>query len=341
MDKTESCASRKMNPSFSSSLLEAVYRSIDESEGRDLSSSFHHEGFAAAGRKQISYRDYDHNAASAPSSAGRRRLSSIERVVMIEEWMQKQGAVGRGSSSLRLDLGSSLYSSSSDRRRGTCSFSFNETESGHRKYLSEQKSRATDFGDHKKTKQKVMNEDFGGGFSRMKLGDLKVYRELQKVKQPISPSRKISAFLNSIFNSGKVKKVHMCYVGTVDDVISFDQKATLPLLSKTPSSRKLSTNAGSNKPPKTKRIIKLCPSRFTSGDNSAPCLYRTVSRSHSSYKQKPFASTTNNVGDRLDVNEDSKTSSCLNSDLFERDNHLIERYREKRNEAIARGYFTM
>jgi hypothetical protein len=56
----------------------------------------------------------------------------------------------------------------------------------------------------------------GGGFSKTKLRALKIYGELKKVKQPISPGGRIASFLNSIFNSASAaKKVKMCSIGAM------------------------------------------------------------------------------------------------------------------------------
>ncbi|XP_062080361.1 protein BIG GRAIN 1-like B [Humulus lupulus] len=57
-----------------------------------------------------------------------------------------------------------------------------------------------------KSQQKKTAKLENGGFSKTKLKALKIYGELKKVKQPISAGGRIATFINSIFNSGNVKK---------------------------------------------------------------------------------------------------------------------------------------
>ncbi|KAI4380340.1 hypothetical protein MLD38_006541 [Melastoma candidum] len=354
-------APRRKTPSFSSSLLEAVYRSIDESEGQDECSPFHGEGFGTSVRRQGARGGRDRDSSSAPCSAGRTRgFTSLERVLMIEEWMEKQGSRGRCGSS-RINSGSSSSDSSSGGRMGACSSSETEPLPGRRKHRSLHGKPTHDRGDREKTMKEGRNSDLGGGAPRTKLAALKIYGELKKVKQPISPGGKISAFLNSIFNSGNVKKAKMCYVGAADDVSSFDHKAAAlssyskPSMSKTPSTRKLSTEDSDTAPKRSQRSVRFYPSAAVLGDdNPEPYGYRMGLRSCPSYKEKDFATKAKTENDWFSVgraHEDVEYDglSCSSSDLFELGDHLIGgKYGEElpvyettsfnRNQAIAHGF---
>ncbi|MCD7455542.1 hypothetical protein HAX54_028568 [Datura stramonium] len=59
---------------------------------------------------------------------------------------------------------------------------------------------AKDLNFYAKGKAKQHDED---GFKKTKSRALKIYRELKKVKQPISPGGRLSSFLNSLFTNGK------------------------------------------------------------------------------------------------------------------------------------------
>lgn len=343
---------RRKTPSFSSSLLESIYRSIDESTGQDQASPLFPE--PALIKKQGTHKT-KHGASlssssSSSSSYSHRELSNLWRAVMIEEWMEKQ---------------SSRNSSDSSSAATFSTFSSSETESTHRakpRTLEDRKS-----------------GDNAGGFSKTKLRALKIYGELKKVKQPISPGGRITSFLNSIFNSGNVKKAKMCYVGAVEDV-TFERKSKSACSSASSFSRSCMSKTPSTRS-KLKRSVRFYPVSVIVGEDSRPCGHKCIYENERKTKNGGGGSASvvsqrerearveaereryfqkkvdargmgkNRVlvSDYSDGDEDDDDmESDASSDLFELD-HLIGvgRYREelpvyettclKKNQAIAHG----
>ncbi|KAK7363279.1 hypothetical protein VNO77_05415 [Canavalia gladiata] len=252
---------RRRTPSFSSTLLDAIYRSTDQSK-TNLNQD--HKMGLSLYNHQSKHPCFTHNSVSG----GRQRMN-LRRAVMLEDWMEKQ------SSHTCQFLNSS--SSSSECSSGGL-FSSSETDTTYKK----QRPRPKSENRMNSEKQKPQRE---GGFARTKLRALKIYGELnQKVKQPISPASRIATFLSSIFNSDNVKKAKMCYVGAVEDV-SFDHKSKSPCfsssvssfstrscISKTPSSAKGKPNNG------VKRSVRFYPVSVILGEDSQQghkCVYES------------------------------------------------------------------
>ncbi|KAI6682017.1 hypothetical protein NL676_035898 [Syzygium grande] len=236
---------RRKTPSFSSSLLESIYRSIDESGGQDQASPlFPDPGLI---KKQGTHKTR-HGDSPSSSSYSHRELSNLRRAMMIEEWMEKQ---------------SSRNSSDSSSAATFSTLSSSETESTHRA-----KPRAL------LEDRKGGGGDNAGGFSKTKLRALKIYGELKKVKQPISPGGRITSFLNSIFNSGNVKKAKMCYVGAVDDV-SFERKSKSACSSASSFSRSCMSKTPSTRS-KLKRSVRFYPMSVIVGEDSQPCGHKCI-----------------------------------------------------------------
>ncbi|KAE8735310.1 BREVIS RADIX-like 4 isoform 1 [Hibiscus syriacus] len=198
---------RRRNPSFSSTLIDVIYRSVDDSGNGDEPSLCHYREKTGA------------NPVKKQGSGSMEKASSLKRAIMIEKWIEKQGNYGSA-------VDSNSVSSSSGSSNGGI-FSSSEAESRRSK------------------PDKNNKQEGGGGFTKTKLKALKIYDELKKVKQPISPGGWITSFLNSIFNAD-AKKVKMCSDGVSGDV-NFRRKskstASSPTsfsrscLSKTPCSR--------------------------------------------------------------------------------------------------------
>ncbi|XP_030530097.1 protein BIG GRAIN 1-like A [Rhodamnia argentea] len=343
---------RRKTPSFSSSLLDSIYRSIDEPSGQDQASPLFPEPPLI--KKQSTHKT-NHGASlsssSSSSSYSQRELSNLRRAIMVEEWMEKQ---------------SSRNSSDSSSAATFSTFSSSEAESTHR------------------AKQRTLEDrksggDNAGGFSKTKLRALKLYGELKKVKQPISPGGRITSFLNSIFNSGNVKKAKMCHVGAVEDV-SFERKPKSACSSASSFSRSCMSKTPSARS-KLKRSVRFYPMSVIVGEDSQPCGHKCiydndrkakngggggasavsqrerearVEAERERYFQKKMdarGSSKNRVVVRVysdEDDDDDDVESDASSDLFELD-HLIGlgRYGEelpvyettclKKNQAIAHG----
>ncbi|KAK8706942.1 hypothetical protein V6N13_058014 [Hibiscus sabdariffa] len=352
---------RRRTPSFSSTLLDAIYRSIDDSGAGNEPTLCHYREKTGAnpGKKQ-----------SSGSMEGDRKASSLKRAIMIEKWVEKQSIHGSAAHF------NSASSSSDSSNAGILSSS--EAESSYKEKPRRSKptrwfepKHSDDDDDHR---EKVKRES-GGGFTKTKLKALKIYGELKKVKQPISPGGRITTFLNSIFNAN-AKKVKMCSDGVPGDV-NFHRKskstASSPTsfsrfcLSKTPSSRNNNDNNKYNNG--NKRSVKFCPVTVIVDEDCRPCGHKfiyeedprlmststvqknlKVSSRNEGLKKKESAVSSKAIDyvrscqrrgigkldlrgfieDYDDEDEEDDALSCSSSDLFELD-HLIGigRYREE------------
>lgn len=355
--ETSSLPQRRRTPSFSSSLLDSIYRSIDESS-------------VGVDNTITTLTDYKETVivqkqSLASSYRGEDKASSLGRAIMIENWREKKKESSYGSSSSSDSCSSAVFSSSEESNfRGksrktttpvmpTRCLMFDRRETGEKEKLSE------------------------GNFTKTKLKALKLYSELKKVKQPISPGGRISSFLNSIFN-GNAKK--MCSAGGIDDV-SYERKSKSACSSATSFSRSCLSKSSSKKANRKKNSVKFYPVSIIVDEDCRPCGHKSIyekdpslmprSTPSSSVHPKSIKKTTlkeelrnfsmekhyqRKISPREfhynykdEDEEDDDDASCSSSDLFELD-HLIGigRYREelpvyettnlKKNQAIANGF---
>lgn len=235
---------RRRTPSFSSILLDNIYRSIDESK-TDLVHEENHDNKTNKHREK--------------GCIGKQRMN-LRQAVMIEDWLDKNTS----SSSSECSSGGIFSSSETD------STNINKPRSRPQKHMNHD-SNSQRQQQHQKKKKKKKQQPWEDGFTRTKLKALKIYGELnQKVRQPISPGSKIATFLSSIFNSQNVKKAKMCYVGAVEDV-SFDHKSKSPCFSSTVSSfstRSCMTKTTSKSNNGVKRSVRFYPVSVILGEDS-------------------------------------------------------------------------
>ncbi|MCD7471376.1 hypothetical protein HAX54_011782 [Datura stramonium] len=218
------------NPSFSSTLLDEIYRSIDgydqrrkdlmlPNETRKQSSSNVGEKAKGPQKKKKTIEDEE--------------IASFRRACLIEKWMEKKVkdkvlVTRRGPSSLpELDINDPLFfsSSSSESNSGTLSASSSEADS----FYSDKSSRTTCFAaprtksvrrasvsprlgsrgteqsefylfDDYHNQQALKNKE-----SLIK-SKFSMCNNLKKLKQPISPGGRLTSFLASIFYNGNGKK---------------------------------------------------------------------------------------------------------------------------------------
>ncbi|KAI9084246.1 hypothetical protein K1719_033753 [Acacia pycnantha] len=131
----ESFPQRRRAPSFSSSLLDAIYRSIDESKsglGKELD-------LGVSKQSNFTYKQ----SVYMEKGGGKVRMN-LRRAVMMEDWMEKQSSM----------LFNSCSSSSEccSLRGGAPAFSFSETEASFRKLRPKLRSERT-HQKHEKTKK--------------------------------------------------------------------------------------------------------------------------------------------------------------------------------------------
>uniref|UniRef100_A0A6M2FD62 Protein BIG GRAIN 1-like A n=1 Tax=Populus davidiana TaxID=266767 RepID=A0A6M2FD62_9ROSI len=303
---------QRQNPSFSSTLLDVIYRSIDES------------GSGKGEEEQlILYRETMRKKHEINHGFKGEEMTSLQRACMIEKWMEKKvshekvsvrrKSVADFDKKSRKDLDSVLLNSSSSSSESSCGggFSSSESESIYgvnssrssttsytmqrpkpvrtsisarpEKYQRREDLHQTDMFQHHERNyapsQKAKSE---GSFVKTKSKALKIYGDLKKVKQPISPGRRLASFLNSLFTTGNAKKAKISTPGgsyeerklkseqasTCSSASSFSRSC----LSKTPSSRggKLSSNNGA------KRSVRFYPVSVIVDEDCRPCGHKNL-----------------------------------------------------------------
>ncbi|CAI9765955.1 unnamed protein product [Fraxinus pennsylvanica] len=305
---------RSKTPSFSSSLLDAIYHSIDESKGV----------------KEQEVEDLNirkrNNAVQVEEE-----IESLRRAIRIEKWMENYS-----SKSTRRPLPSNSCSSTE-----SSIFLCSETDSSASK--STPKSLVFHMQKRRKQAQTPAAE------KPEKILEFKTMPK--KVKEPLSPGGKIANFLNSIFSPRKLKKNQgLEDWSAIRKSRSMKETTTLPLASRSC----LNKSTPSSKVNKSKRAVRFCPvtvvldedySRTRKMPNSS--IIKKNINSFLNYKGR--TSINQEIGEVYETDYDLDNRSCTSSDLFELDNINrvgVEDYEElpvygttnlQMNQAIARG----
>ncbi|XP_059457163.1 protein BIG GRAIN 1-like A [Corylus avellana] len=376
---------RRENPSFSSTLLDAIYRSIDEGHGEEREEELVLYRESSVRKKQ-----------SSGLKEQEEEMASFRRACMIEKWMDKKvndKVVVRRSSAADFDRKSrndrgfdhllQKYSSSSS-SESSSGGGFSSSESSESVYTL--KSRSSCYG---MQRPKPIRTSFSGqnpqpekpkhenSFVKTKSRALKIYGDLKKVKQPISPGGRLASFLNSLFTAGSPKKAKTTSSSSSSDETGSERKSSKSTatstctsassfsrscLSNTPSSRGKFSNGGG-----VKRSVRFCPRVSVIVDEDCrpkdaeiKCYvmggnYRVDEVTKDLFRnyQKEIIKEDLDMKDVLedeDDDDDDDAGSCSSSDLFELDNLSavgIERYRQElpvyetthfdTNRAIANG----
>ncbi|GMQ08197.1 hypothetical protein CsSME_00052037 [Camellia sinensis var. sinensis] len=386
------------NPSFSSTLLDAIYRSIDEGSGGGGGGG---GGRGRGGDEFVLYRETMRKKSSNCHGGGFEDdvdTANLRRACIIEKWMEKKVSekivLRRKSvadfetkSRTRPNRDESVFlkssSSSSDSSSGG-GFSSSEAESVHgvpcrssstftshrpkpirtsisappEKFNKQGSSSSGEFKVFDNSKnQKPKHEN---SFVKTKSKAMKIYGDLKKAKQPISPGGKLSNFLNSLFTAGSPKKAKISsssntgsyndtssdcksksstYASACSSASSFSRSC----LSKTPSSRGKLSNG-------VKRSVTFYPVSVIVDEDCQPCGEKSLN------KDDPNSAQRNSINEELklrimeknrrveevardllknyqnkvqydedqfdndDDDEDDDAASYASSDLFELDN---------------------
>uniref|UniRef100_B9GKV9 Protein BIG GRAIN 1-like B n=1 Tax=Populus trichocarpa TaxID=3694 RepID=B9GKV9_POPTR len=364
---------QRQNPSFSSTLLDVIYRSIDESgngKGEEEQLIFYRETM----RKK---HEINHGFKGE-------EMTSLQRACMIENSSSSESSCGGVFSSSESE---SIYGVNSS-RSSTTSYTMQRPKpvrtsisARPEKYQRREDLHQTDtFQHHERNYAPNQKAKPEGSFVKTKSKALKIYGDLKKVKQPISPGRRLASFLNSLFTTGNAKKAKITTPGgsyeerklkseqasTCSSASSFSRSC----LSKTPSSRggKLSSNNGA------KRSVRFYPVSVIVDEDCRPCGHKNLYGSDRQEMSKLKLHVMNenrrieevardllknyqkkkeeHEEEEEESDDDDDIASCASSDLFELDNLSvvgIERYREElpvyetthlgTNRAIATGLF--
>ncbi|CAJ1973572.1 unnamed protein product [Sphenostylis stenocarpa] len=249
------------NPSFSSSLLDTIYRSIDEGERRTNDMKFHTQTMVKKQSRLLVEEELT--------------AASIRRACLVEKWKGSEKTVKaqmeRKSKSSRLHrhdhdqevMFFTSTSSSSDSSSGLLSSSDTESLYGSR-------SRVSCFAPSrpKPSMTSAGNEE---RLIKSKSRALKIYNNLKKVKQPISPGGKLSTFLNSLLGNAKKTKTYdeakpkSGQESTCSSASSFSRSC---LSKASPSSNKLRDGV--------KRTVRFYPVSVIVDEDSRPCGHKCL-----------------------------------------------------------------
>lgn len=197
------------HPSFSSSLLEQIYRSFDQDQpDHSINDNNNYKKFRM---------NHHHQSCNYMEREKNRDDFRVNRFVL-DQWMQnnndKSNSISSSSINSVAKFNSSSSTSSSDSSSGIGGFSSSDTESVYNSSKSKMKPKIMTL---KPIKTNVNPPEFHRKCysdeipAKKKEGNLqkralKLYGDLKKVKQPISPGGKLASFLNSLFNSNASKK---------------------------------------------------------------------------------------------------------------------------------------
>ncbi|KAJ4893570.1 Uncharacterized protein Rs2_20364 [Raphanus sativus] len=329
-------------PSFSSTLLDQIYRSIDDSPPLESTrkkkhhnnTSLHHEERDTSDNKLVFHR----RSIAADFERSRRTTTATTSSVFLR-YSNSSSSDSSGFSSSESD---SFYLRSKPSASPPPPHTTRQPKPIRTSLVAEKPS----------SKQEL------GGFLRTKSKALKIYTDLKKVKQPLSPGGRLATFLNSLFtnaasNHKKLKKINTTVSSSAEQpppqsssstTCSSTSSFSRSCLSKTPSS------SG-----KSKRSVRFCPVNvILDEDSSIHIPYGYGNNLHGNnvvdrhvmeeenrrvieaakdlirtyQKNKAVTTCDNNVQEE----DDDDAASYASSDLFELENLSaigIERYREE------------
>lgn len=296
---------RRDNPSFSSTLLDAIYRSIDDGNGGGGEAN----SVSTAEGEVIFYRETMRKKQSSSGLKEEEKMVNFRRACMIEKWMEKkvsEKVVVRRSSvadydrKSRHNRGIALLNSSSSSSESSSGGGFSSSESeslqmpkpirtsvsAPEKISTSEKPQFDGYSRYQynsaPNKHQKPSSKHESGFVKTKSKALKIYGDLKKVKQPISPGGRLASFLNSLFTAGNAKKAKIedlsnpkrksksTNASTCSSASSFSRSC----LSNTPSSRgKFSDNS-------TKRSVRFCPVSVIVDEDCRPCGHKSLHEDH-------------------------------------------------------------
>lgn len=294
---------RAKTPSFSSILLDAIYRSIDaDGDGAGVAgdASYHHHDYPPTtataatpiNKCMTSNYSYGCNSYLAGSKQRRGRMRSdstfetpdLRHAIMIESWMERQeqqpqpydhGTNNVNDQNIRIVRQKSAPSKST--------VSDTSAARNFSKIRTNLASRSADSCITPPMKRELSSRIF----TKTKSRAMKIYGDLKKPKspqnQPISPGARIAAFINSIFRNSGDRKPNppppaassTPTTSTCSSASSFSRSC----LSKTTSSPRAKSSSST-------RSVRFCPVSVIVDEDSRPCGHRYLHREDEAPKSK-------------------------------------------------------
>lgn len=367
----------KENPSFSSSLLDKIYRSIDEGDKHCEDLKFFTGTMA---KKQSRSGGRVNNKAMEVEED----MARLRRACLIEKWMDKKVGEKVGAQQRtqyysefdgKLDHHDNHYndhdvmffsstSSSSDSSSG--GFSSSDTDSMHcarsrascfappvpkpvrtsvtsRSEKTEKKQRTLFY---EQRRELHVYDDYHHNsvttehtpkldemLTKSKSRALKIYSNLKKVKQPISPGGRLANFLNSLFTTGTPKKTNKntSSVASYEDA-SAERKSKSGLASTCSSASSYSRSCLSKNSPSTreklrngvKRTVRFYPVSVIVDEDCRPCGHKCLYEQEDSTEMPVTVPTAWKIG----KSPTRKTDEELKAQVFEKTRRAEEAARE-------------
>lgn len=296
------------NPSFSSTLLDEIYRSTSDGTAKSPDLNFYRYRVTDTVKKQSKNNNVS-------------RVERDDRQSLIEKWMEKKVEYERKLNRERDRDQDALFFSSTSISSDSSGFSSSDTDSlfGSRSscFVTPRPKpvrTAKTEKPKKKTESHILddyNHNYNSnientpGLIKSKSRALKIYGNLKKVKQPISPGGRLASFINSLFtttNTKKPKNSHNHNTTTVNSTSVCSSASSFSRSCLTKNSPTRLRNA-------TKRSVRFYPVSVIVDEDCRPCGHKSL------YQE-------NNNPTKCDIiTSDDDVESCASSDLFELD-HL-------------------
>ncbi|MCL7045600.1 hypothetical protein MKW94_013525 [Papaver nudicaule] len=343
---------QRKNPSFSSSLLDEIYRSIDEGDDNGGGGGGG-GGFVKQGVEEVIYREKT------------MKKKQTNREELIENWMEKRimsttekVVVRRNSLSLpdsQRNYGYSssngtrvFNSSSSDSCYGSSGFSSSETDQSSIYSSSRSMKPAsikpirTSFSSEDTKKNVCLNNPQPKPTKKSRA--LKIYGDLKKVKQPISPGSKIASFINSLFTKENSKKPKLSSSVNGDDYNRHEDSriyksgyGTNSTCSSVSSySRSCLSKNTSNSSNRIKRSVRFYPVSVIVDEDCRPCGHKCL---YESDEPGLMAKVRRNDNKSSSMDEDLKIQIMeKNRRIEEKARDLLKVYQNKKIDYEMKDY---
>ncbi|KAJ8558519.1 hypothetical protein K7X08_034048 [Anisodus acutangulus] len=324
------CRKNNKNPSFSSTLLDEIYRPFDGID--ETRKEMKIQNRKISGKKYSSSGNSGVKAKAIKKGIEDEELETFERTYLVEKWMEnkvkdKKITLKRPSSLPETDNDPQFSSSSSS--DSSCSVFSYSSES------SRTKSKCSElylFDDYQNQKTGKCEESL----IKSKCRAMKIYANLKKMKQPISPGGRLSSFINSLFTNRNGRKPKTSSSNETSNFIERNSKSTCS------SASSFSRSCLRKIPPSSngvKRRVTFNPVGVIVDEDCRPCGHKhiydhdstvllhnrkfeaTKSDASESYLQHKKQDYVLGCDDEFEEEDDDDGASDASSDLFEID-HL-------------------
>ncbi|KAE9600688.1 hypothetical protein Lal_00046262 [Lupinus albus] len=292
---------RFVNPSFSSTLLDKIYRSIDEGDRKSSEMKFYRETTTtttAMPKKHYNRSNVKYNIRNTmvEEEHGKRKDKKVgmQQSCFLPTHGDDQDVLFFSSTSISSDTSSGGFSSSdteSIMSRASCFLPSKpkpvvkkKKNNNSNEKLQPATARSFDGFCHKSKTEGVEVHDENTLFNS-KLRALKIYNNLKKVKQPISPGGRLTSFLNSLFaNAKKSKSSSSSYYKEKEEDVKSERKLKSKSFSNCSSassfSRSCLSKTSSSEREKmlngVKRSVRFYPVSVIVDEENRPCGHKCL-----------------------------------------------------------------